>query len=181
MVISKRAYTKGHLPGLLLPVPPSQGEPLVLHASDGDPPTLAGRFGSVSCGVTAPFSWVLVHARFCLWLPIVQSLFLPVLWKSCSQIPLAFKVRLHDDSSPFAGSGSWEALHGAQNLHSSVRTYLVLLFSSLWDTHAVGMWFDFIVIALLPPSCCHFSFVFGCGVYFFWSVPASFCLWLFNS
>ena len=98
MVTSKRAYTKGHLPGLLLPVPPSQGEPLVVHASDRDPPTLAGRFGSVSCGVTAPFSWVLVHARFCLWLPRAQSLFLPVLWKSCSQIPLAFKVRFHDDS-----------------------------------------------------------------------------------
>ena len=26
----------------------------------------SGKSGSVSCGVAAPFSWVLVHKRFCL-------------------------------------------------------------------------------------------------------------------
>ena len=36
------------------------------HASMGDSWTLTGKSGSVSCGVTAPFSWVLVHTRFCL-------------------------------------------------------------------------------------------------------------------
>ena len=36
--------------------------------------------GSVSCGVTAPFSWVQVH---------ISS----VLWKFCNQIALAFKVK----------------------------------------------------------------------------------------
>ena len=36
--------------------------------------------GSVSCGVTAPFSWVQVH---------ISS----VLWKFCNQITLAFKVK----------------------------------------------------------------------------------------
>ena len=30
-------------------------EPLLTHASTGDPPTPAGSFGSVFCGVTAPF------------------------------------------------------------------------------------------------------------------------------
>ena len=34
---------RGHLPGLLLPVPHPQGEPLPTHASTGDPPTLAGK------------------------------------------------------------------------------------------------------------------------------------------
>jgi len=34
------------------------GEPLQTRTSTGDPPALAGRFGSVSCGVTAPFFWV---------------------------------------------------------------------------------------------------------------------------
>ena len=34
------------------------------HASAGDSWTLPGKSGSVSCGVTAPFSWVLVHTRF---------------------------------------------------------------------------------------------------------------------
>ena len=33
------------------------------HASAGDSWTLLGKSGSVSCGVAAPFSWVLVHTR----------------------------------------------------------------------------------------------------------------------
>ena len=37
-----------------------------------------GKSGSVSCGVTAPFSWVLVHTRFCLSPP---SVCFPVLCK----------------------------------------------------------------------------------------------------
>ena len=48
------------------------------HASAGDSWTLTGKSGSVSCGVIAPFSWVLVHTRFCLCPPRVCS---PVLWK----------------------------------------------------------------------------------------------------
>ena len=31
-----------------------------------------GKSGSVSCGVTAPFSWVLVHTKFCLYPPRVR-------------------------------------------------------------------------------------------------------------
>ena len=45
--------------------------PLQTHTSTGDSWTLTGKSGSVSCGVTAPFSWVLVHTRFCLWPPRV--------------------------------------------------------------------------------------------------------------
>ena len=40
--------------------------PLMTHTSARDSWTLTGKSGSVSCGVTAPFSWVLVHTRFCL-------------------------------------------------------------------------------------------------------------------
>ena len=40
--------------------------------------TLKGKSGSVFCGVTAPFSWVLVHTRFCLCPPRV---YFPVLCK----------------------------------------------------------------------------------------------------
>ena len=46
--------------------------------------------GSVSWGVTAPLSWVLVHTRFYLCPPRVCF---PVLGKFCSQIPLASKVK----------------------------------------------------------------------------------------
>ena len=42
------------------------------HASAGDSWTLKGKSESVSCGVTSPFSWVLVSTRFCL---CPQSLF----------------------------------------------------------------------------------------------------------
>ena len=54
-----------------------------------------GKSGSVSCGVTAPFSWILVHTRFCLCPPRVwcPSLLSPVLWKFYNQIPLPFKVK----------------------------------------------------------------------------------------
>ena len=74
--------------------------------------------------------------------------------------------------SPFVGYPGWEAWFGAQNLHNSRGTSL-LLFWSLWVTHPMGMGFDFTVVA-------HFFFDFG-GSIFFWWVPASFCLWWFNS
>ena len=53
--------------------------PLPIHASARDSWTLTGKSGSVSCGVTAPFSWVLVGMRFCLCPS--ESLFSPVLCK----------------------------------------------------------------------------------------------------
>ena len=45
--------------------------PLLTHASAGDSNTLTGKSESVSYGVTAPFSWVLVCTRFCLCPPRV--------------------------------------------------------------------------------------------------------------
>ena len=47
---------------------------------------------SVSCGVTAPFSWVLVCTRFCLCPPRVSVS--PALWKLCDQILLTFKFKV---------------------------------------------------------------------------------------
>ena len=45
--------------------------PLPTDTSARDSWTLMNKFGSVSCGITAPFSWVLVHTRFCLCPPRV--------------------------------------------------------------------------------------------------------------
>ena len=45
--------------------------PPLTHASTRDSWTLKGKSGSVSCGVTAPFSRVLVHTGFCLCPPRV--------------------------------------------------------------------------------------------------------------
>ena len=50
MVDSGRAHTKEYFPELLLPVSLSYGETEPPPASAGDPPTLAGRSGSVSMG-----------------------------------------------------------------------------------------------------------------------------------
>ena len=112
MSTSKRTYAKGLLPVLLLSVP------LFLQQATSDPhlhhrpSKLAGRSGSVSCGATAPLPWVLVYTRFCLYPPRVESLFSPDLWKSCNQIPLAFKVRFPGDflslcQIPRLGSLMW--------------------------------------------------------------------------
>ena len=135
-------------------------KPLLTHTSPRDPPALAGRSGSIPCGVTVPFLCVLVHEWFCFCPPRVKSLFLPVLevlqLNPCglqSQIPWGFLVPLSD-------SPVWENWCVAQNLHNSGRTSLVLFFSSLWLAYLVGMGFDFIIISPLLPSHCGFSFVF---------------------
>ena len=58
---------------------PCSKQPLT-HDSARDSWTLTGKSGSVSCGVAVPFSWVLVHIRFCLCPPRVCF---PVLCKFC--------------------------------------------------------------------------------------------------
>ena len=45
--------------------------PPLTHTPAGDSWTLTGKSGSISCGVTVPFCWVLVHTRFCLCPPRV--------------------------------------------------------------------------------------------------------------
>ena len=61
--------------GLLQKVPcvhcPTQcprpcSRPLLTHDSARNSCILTGKAGSVSCGVNAPFSWVLMQTRFCL-------------------------------------------------------------------------------------------------------------------
>ena len=51
--------------------PCPHSSPLLTHTSARDSWALTGKSGSVSCGVTASLSWVLVHTRFCLWPPRV--------------------------------------------------------------------------------------------------------------
>ena len=84
----------GHLRRLLLPCLQAHNEHLLTHAFAAYPPTLTGKSGSVSSGVTAPFSWVLMPRKFCLCPSRMKSLFLLVLQDSCNQSQLAFKVRV---------------------------------------------------------------------------------------
>ena len=62
-----------NVPSLLHSVPQTLEEVTVTHASARDSWTLTGQSGSVSCWSTVPFSWVLVHTRFCLC-PAAKSL-----------------------------------------------------------------------------------------------------------
>ena len=89
------------------------------HTSAWDSWTLTGKSGSVSCGVTSPFSWVLVHTRFCLCPPRVcfPSPVEVVLSSSTGpQIFSGFSVSLLDPQvgKSFVGLGTfatvWELL-----------------------------------------------------------------------
>ena len=62
---------KSPMDTLLHSVPLLFSRPSLTHASAGDSRTLMGKSGSVSCGVMAPFSWVLVCTKFCLCHPRV--------------------------------------------------------------------------------------------------------------
>ena len=153
------------------------GEPLLTQGSTGDPPALAG-------GLDFGLLWG--HCSSPLGLGACKILFVPSKTGVCfPQYSGSLLIRSHWPSrpdclgipSPFVGSPGWETWHGVQNLHNSVRTSLVFLFSSLWVTHLAVTAFDLIVIVPLLPSFWGFFF-FGHEVYFF---DVSFCWWLFNS
>ena len=61
--------------------PQSCSRPVLTSTSTRDSWTLTGKSGPVFCGVTAPFSWVLVHTRFCLCPPRLCSPVLCELWR----------------------------------------------------------------------------------------------------
>ena len=137
-----------------------------------------GLFGLVSCGVTAPFYWVLVHTRFCLCPPRICF---PVLCKfwwfygevngnlfqeglCCTQVcctqspcpcgrPLLTRPSSGDSQtqfwlSPCGASGSW-------------RTQALFEPSELlWQVWGLNL----NRVSPLPPSCWGFSFALGCGV-----------------
>ena len=94
----KRSHAKKCFSRLLLPKPPSLRQAT-------DDPCLLRRPSNNSSLVWfsllwghCSFLWFLVQGRFFLCHSRVESLFLPVLLKSCNQIPLACKVRFPGDS-----------------------------------------------------------------------------------
>ena len=170
----------GYFSEFLLPVSLSSPWATAAPTSAGDLPTVAARYGSVSYGVTAPSTWVLVCTLLCVCPPRVESLFSPVLLKSCNQIPLAFKVWFYGNSSshcqtPRLGSLTWGSEPSFQWV--DFCGIIVLQFVSR-PPSGYGIWFY--CDCTLLPSHCGFSFVFGCGVSFLVS-PESSCWWLFSS
>ena len=151
MADSGGAHAKEYFPELLLPVSLSPQWATATPASAGDPPTLAGRFGSVSSGVTAP-SPGSRYAHYFVCALQVWSLFTPVLSKSCNQIPLAFKVWFSRNSSshcrtPRLGSLMW----GSEPSLLWVDFCGISVLQSVF-THPAVMGFEFTVIAPLLPS-----------------------------
>ena len=94
--------------------------------------------------------------RFCLCPPRLESLFPPVLWKSCNQIPLAFKVRFPGDSQALC--------------------WIPRLRSLIWSSDSSQQWGNFFGIIVLqfvghPPS--------EYGIWFYCDcVPLNVSLWL---
>ena len=105
------------------------GRPLWIHTSTSGSQAHTDKSGSIFCGVSAPFTWVLLHTRVCLCL---QESVYPVLWKFYNQILLTFKVWFPGDSQslcwiPRLGSRFW----GLELLQQS-ENFFGILFSSLW-------------------------------------------------
>ena len=92
--------------------------------------SLTGKSGSVSCGVNAPFSWVLVYTRFCLCSPRV-SVF-PVLWKFCNQILMTFQVTFPGDSHPFVRYPGWEVCCGAWTFTTMKEVFGIIVFQFVY-------------------------------------------------
>ena len=156
-------------------------EPVLTYASIGGPPTLPGSGGSVLCGVSAPFFWVLVRARFCLCPPWLESLFTPALRKSYNPILLALNVRFPGDSQslfqiPRLGSLAWGSEPWRQ--WENVFGILVLQFVG-HPPGRYGIWFY--CDSAPPTTVLLWLLCLWTWVTFFWWVLASSYQWLFNS
>ena len=146
-------------------------EPVLAHVSTGDPLTLADSFGSVSCGVTVPF----LCARFCLYPTRLESVFLPVLWRSYSQIPLGFKARFPGDSQslcqiPRLGSLLWSSEHSQQweNLFGLLLLIVIDITILQFVGHPSGGYGIWFYHYWAPPTILlQFFFVFGPVVSFY--------------
>ena len=85
-LLQKVPYTQS--PQLCIRPPPT-------HTSARDSWTCMGKSGSVSCGVTAPFSSVLVHTRFCLCSPEPVSPALCKFWQLCGGLMVTSSKRAY--------------------------------------------------------------------------------------
>ena len=141
--------------------------------SAGDPQTLIGKF--VSCGLTGPFPWVLVHTRFC-WCPQEWTLFPTVLWESFNEIPLAFRCPGDSQSLcqiPRLGSMMW-GLEPSQQCENFFGIIVIQWLGC--PPHRFGIWF---CRDCVPPTLlllCPWIL----GIFFWWVLVSS-GWWLFNS
>ena len=177
MAVSGRAYAKEYFSELLL---------LVFLSSQWATatPCLCRRPSNTSRWVWfsllwghCSFPWVVMHTLLCMCPPGVESLFLPVLSKSCNQIPLAFKVWFSRNSSslcqtPRLGSLTWGSEPSLQ---------WVDFWSPVCESPTQQLW-DLILFWLCPSYHLTVASLLSLDVgYLFWWVPVSSCWWLFSS
>ena len=81
--IMATSFKRSH-DALLHSVPPALQQATADPCLCGDSWTLTGKSGTLSCGVAAPFSWVLMCTRFCLCPPRVCFPVLCKFWQLCS-------------------------------------------------------------------------------------------------
>ena len=95
VTFSKRTYASCHAgppkTGIVSAPDPAAGHCQLMPLPQTPKHTQASLAQSL-VGVTAPFSWVLVHTRFCLCPPRVCAS--PVHWKFCNQILLTIEVKV---------------------------------------------------------------------------------------
>ena len=103
-------------PGCWCQCPCPCDKPLLTHVSSGNDPTVAGSFGSVSCGITTPFLWVFVCTKVSLCPPRrVSGSPSPVdIMKSC----WSSRSDSLGITSPFVGFPGWETWCRVQNFHT---------------------------------------------------------------
>ena len=153
------------------------------HTSTGDSWTLIGKSGSVSCGVTAPFSWVMVH-KVLLRPPRVYFPVLCKFWqlynvvngnllqKGLCHTQVCCTQSLCPRGSPLLthiSTGDTQTLKGRSGSVSmgflGPGAHNVLFESSECLWRVWGLFLN-VILPLLPSFLC-FSFVLGCGVSFF--------------
>ena len=141
--------------------------------------TLTGMSVSVSCGVTAPLSWVMVNTRFCLCPPRVCF---PVLYKFwqlsggfiddllqeglhhtqvCCTQSLCGRPRLTQTSTGDTQTQFFLSLCGVSGPGAHKGCLSPLGTSGRW-----GVWFSMLFCPCYQ-SCWGYTFALGCGVFFF--------------
>ena len=151
--------------------------------------------GSVSCGVTAPFSWVLMHTGFCLCPPESVSTVLYKFWRLCGgvngdllQKGLCYTQVCRTQSPCPCGSplltctSTGDAqTHKGSLVQSLWGSWCAQGFVGAFRASLVGMGFDSKCVFPLPIILLGFSFGLGHGVSFSWGDPTFSCQWLFSS
>ena len=163
------------------------------HASARDAWTLTGEPGSVSRGVTAPVSWVLVHTRFCLCHQ--ESVSQSCVSSGGSVVGLTATSSKRASATPRPLRPEPLPLRQATAAPDLLRRHSdTVLAQSLWASgswcaqglfgpseHLWWVWSLILnVISPLLPSCWGFCFALGSGVSFWWD-PAFSCQQLFSS